>query len=330
MTPETGPAREEGATASGTGPAAGNGGLGARIAAAVSRGLAFVLAAQEADGSWTEWDLPPGPSREWATAHTGMRLAQLGPAHRPAVAEPLGRAADWLLDHRAAAGGWGYNAVVDPDADSTAQALLLLAAAGRSAPAGACAFLARHQRPDGGFATYLPSPLAGSWSRSHAEITPIALLALRAHGGLPPDRLADGLAWLRRARREDGLWNSFWWSTPLVATEAALGCLAVLGVHEPLPQWTATDNLEAALLLSITAAWGRAPAIERLTHALLETQRDDGSWQCPPRLRVTDRACDRPWELPDAGPLFADPHRLHGTAIALAALATATAPDPAS
>jgi Prenyltransferase and squalene oxidase repeat len=302
--------------------------LGEQIAAAVSRGLSFVLAAQDAEGAWTDWALPPGPSADWTTAHVGLRLSGLGPSHRGPLAEPLGRAARWLLYRQTAAGGWGYNQAVEPDADTTAQALLFLAAAGQSAPSKACAFLARHQQPDGGFATFLPDPLIGSWGLSHPEVTPAALLALRAHpGGLPADSLARGLTWLRRARRPDGLWNSFWWSTPIPATEVNLALLAALGTPEPLPpalaRWTPTDSLETALLLSVTAAAGSSPRLEQLVQRLLADQRDDGSWMSAPRLRITARACERPWDAAESSPLFADPQRLHGTVTALAALSTA-------
>jgi hypothetical protein len=302
--------------------------LGAEIAAALSRGLSFVLAAQDAEGAWTDWALPPGPSPDWTTAHVGLRLSGLGPPHRAALAEPFGRATRWLLSRQAAGGGWGYNRAVEPDADSTAQALLLLAAAGQSASPEACAFLARHQQPDGGFATFLPDGLTGSWGLSHPEITPVAILALRAYpGGLPEGSLARGLAWLRRARRPDGLWNSFWWSTPLPATEVSLAFLAALGTPEPPPHplalWTPADSLEAALLLSITAAAGPSPRLEQLARRLLTDQADDGSWKSAPALRITARDCERPWEAAVSGPLFADPQRLHGTATALAALSKA-------
>jgi Prenyltransferase and squalene oxidase repeat len=302
--------------------------LGAEIAAALSRGLGFVLAAQDADGVWTDWALPPGPSADWTTAHVGLRLSGLGPPHRGALSEPLGRAARWLLSRQVAGGGWGYNRAVEPDADSTAQALLFLAAVGQSALPDACAFLARHQQPDGGFATFLPDALTGSWGLSHPEITPVALLALRACPSSPPEgSLARGLAWLRRARRPDGLWNSFWWSTPLPATEVSIAFLASLGTPEPPPptlaRWTPADSLEAALLLSITAAAGPSPRLEQLTRRLLSDQADDGSWKSAPALRVTARDCERPWEAAEPGPLFADPQRLHGTATGLAALSKA-------
>jgi hypothetical protein len=287
-----------------------------------------VLASQDAEGVWTDWALPPGPSPYWTTADVGLRLSGLGPPHRAALAEPLAHAARWLTTQQAAGGGWGYNRAVEPDADSTSQALLFLAAAGRSAPPEASAFLARHQQPDGGFATFLPDALVGSWGLSHPEITPVALLALRASpGGLPEASLARGLAWVRSARRPDGLWNSFWWSTPLPATEVSLAFLAALGTPEPPPPALArripADSLETSLLLSITAAAGPSLRVEELARRLLAEQADDGSWESAPALRVTARECERPWEAAEPGPLFADPGRLHGTATALAALTKA-------
>ena len=54
--------------------------LGAEIAAALSRGLRFVLAAQDAQGAWTDWALPPGSSPDWTTAHVGLRLSEPWPA----------------------------------------------------------------------------------------------------------------------------------------------------------------------------------------------------------------------------------------------------------
>jgi hypothetical protein len=301
--------------------------LDVEMTAALSRGLGFVLAAQDAEGAWIDWALPPGPSPDWTTAQVGLRLSGLGLRHNTALADALGRAARWLLARRTAGGGWGYNQAVEPDADSTAQALLFLAAT-QPAPLEACAFLARHQQVDGGFATFLPDALIGSWGLSHPEITPVALLGLRAYAGcLSEYSLARGLAWIRRARRPDGLWNSFWWSTPLVATEVNLAFLTALETPEPLPaalaRWHPNDSLEVALLLSIAAAAGRSPRLEQLARRLLAEQLDDGSWKSTPALRITARDCERPWETAASGPLFADQQRLHGTVTALAALAKA-------
>jgi hypothetical protein len=302
--------------------------LASDIATALSHGLEYMLAAQDASGAWTDWELPPGPSPDWTTAHVGLRLAGLGEPYYVQLAEALRRAARWLLSRQAPGGGWGYNQAVEPDSDSTAQAVLLFAGTGHLPPQEACAFLVRHQRQDGGFATFLPDALNGSWGISHAEITPVALLALRAFpNALPEHGLARGVEWLRHARRPDGLWNSFWWTTPLVATEWSLSFLDAVGTPVPrsaaLEQWAATDSLETALLLSIAAAAGTSRRLERLAQRLLADQASDGSWKSAPALRITARDCERPWEAANTGRLFVDQRRLHGTATVLAALSKA-------
>jgi hypothetical protein len=297
------------------------------LSAARTRGLDFVLSAQDGDGAWTDWALPPGTAPDWTTAYVGLRLSRVDPADGAALSDALRRAASWLVSRQASSGGWGYNRIVDQDADTTSQTLLFLAALGLPAPPGACEFLGRHQQPDGGFATFLPDGLMGSWGASHAEITPVALLALRAQCALSDDGLARGVDWIRRARRPDGLWNSFWWSTPLPATEVSLAFAAALGTPEPPPpaldRWNPADSLETALLVSIMAPTGTSARFEQLVRKLLDDQADDGSWQSAPALRITARDCERPWETAASGPLFADPQRLHSTATALAALSTA-------
>jgi hypothetical protein len=302
-------------------------GLRDDIEAAVTRGLGFVLGHQDVAGSWTDWELPPGPSPDWTTAYVGFRLSGLGLPFRPGLVGRLDQAARWLLGRRFADGGWGYNETVESDADSTALAVLFLASAGCPAPDEAYAHLSRFQQPDGGFSTFIPDGLTGSWGLSHPEITPVVLLALRTRpNGAQEDVLARGLAWIRRARRTDGTWHSFWWSTPLPATEANLALLAALGTPERPPaalaQWDPGDSLEAAHLLSISAAAGPSGRVETLARRLIAEQAADGSWQSAPALRVTSRNSARPWEEPTPGPLFADPRRLFGTATAVGALGT--------
>jgi hypothetical protein len=298
------------------------------IETAIFRGLGFVLAQQDREGSWTDWALPPGSSSEWTTAHIGFRLSGLGGPFRREVAEPLDRAARWLLAHRFPDGGWGYNPAVESDADSTALAILFLTASGHPRPREAYDHLRRFQRPDGGFSTFLPDGLMESWGRSHPEIAPVALLALQTDpSGVPAEVTARGLDWILRARRGDGAWNAFWWSTPLPASEANLVLLAALGSPEEVPavlrRWETDDSLEAAHLLSITAAAGCAERIDDLARQLIDGQDGDGVWQGRPALRIPPRNCERPWDEEVSGPLFADPMRLFTTATAIGALSKA-------
>ncbi|MGB8814018.1 MAG: prenyltransferase/squalene oxidase repeat-containing protein [Paracoccaceae bacterium] len=299
-----------------------------QIDAALQRGLAFLLARQAPDGGWTDWALPPGASRDWTTAYVGHRLAALRAPMGAALQAPLARAARWLLARRGAGGGWGYSPAVEEDADSTAHAILFLAALGTPAPAAALASLRRYQRDDGGFSTFLPDGLTGSWGISHPEITPVALTALRtAPGILSAADESRALAAIHRARRADGLWDSFWWASPLPACEANLACLAGLGLPEappePLRRLAPNDALQVALLLSLSADRAAPARLASLTRTLLAAQMADGAWQAAPSLRIPPRKCSHPWEAPDGSALYADPERLFTTATVLAALGKA-------
>ena len=298
-----------------------------QIDAALRRGLDFVLAGQAPDGSWTDWALPPGPSPDWTTAYVGFRLGALRAPHRAVVEAPLDRAAVWLCS-RLRSDGWGYSEAVEADADSTSLAILFLAALRAAAPAAAYVALRRHQRNDGGFSTFLPDELMGSWGSSHPEITPVAVLALRTGPGflLATDE-ARALASIRRVRRPDGLWDAFWWESPLPACEANLACLAAVGrpevPPEPLGRLTPEDPLQTALLLSLSAAREEPARLLGLADGLIASQSEDGSWRAAPSLRIPSRSCLRPWQAPGARPLYSDPRRLFTTATALAALGAA-------
>ncbi len=123
---------------------------------AVRRGVRYLLAGQEPDGSWFgRW----GANHVYGTGAVvpALVVAGVGSGH-PAVR----RAADWLLRHQNDDGGWGEDlrSYRDPTwlgrgvstASQTAWALLALHAAGvRRTPAVARAldWLARTQLPDG-------------------------------------------------------------------------------------------------------------------------------------------------------------------------------------
>ncbi len=124
---------------------------------AVRRGVAWLLRAQEADGSWFgRW----GANYVYGTGAVVPALIAAGVLpSKPSI----GRALDWLISHQNADGGWGEDLRSYADsrwagrgestASQTAWALLaLLAAGGEDALAAAergVAWLAASQRPDG-------------------------------------------------------------------------------------------------------------------------------------------------------------------------------------
>jgi squalene-hopene/tetraprenyl-beta-curcumene cyclase len=122
---------------------------------ACQRGLAWLLASQEAGGSWFG---------RWGANHvygTGAAVPALVAAGVAPDAGPVRRAVDWLERHQNEDGGWGEDlrSYVDPEwigrgastASQTAWALLALLAAGERSAAveRGVRFLVDTQRPDG-------------------------------------------------------------------------------------------------------------------------------------------------------------------------------------
>ncbi|MGE0360910.1 MAG: hypothetical protein AB7H93_06080 [Vicinamibacterales bacterium] len=299
----------------------------ARTAAVIAGALAYLARTQDADGAWSDWTLPPGPSRTWTTAYVGWRLSALRPASLPAP--DLDRAAVWLRAAVCADGGWGYAPATGPDADTTALATAFLRRRGIASPHGVARLLAHHQL-DGGFATYTRAWNHGAWTNSHLEVTATAVLALSGEPGVPPEALQSARRFLRQGRGPDGLWPSYWWTTPLYATEVALACLepdapdlrrrtigAVVDCHT-------TSGFASALQILCLMHLGADDLVRSRCAALRGLQLPDGSFPSAPVLRLTHRHVVHPWSAADAGPTFADEARTFSTATAVAALAATT------
>ena len=295
----------------------------------LAAGIGFLLAAQAADGSWRDWQLPPGESRTWPTAYVGFRLSGLAGPGAAMVAEPLRRAAEWLRTEEHAAGGWGYAPITGPDADSTALAAAFLYAQ-RAPSRRAARVLLAHQRADGGFATYTRTWSHGAWTISHPEITAAAILALVGDHWDAADALSRAIAYLRQVRRPDGLWPSYWWTSPLYATEVALAASGSADsactrqrTARAVREMAAPTCFELALQVLCLVHLGDHEGASACAAALSANQSADGSWPSGPVLRLTHRHVDQPWLAADAGPTFADEGRTFATVTAVAALQAA-------
>jgi hypothetical protein len=284
-------------------------------ASAIDRAVGFLLAAQDADGAWRDFNLLPGQAEAWTTAYVGQRLLTiLGPRH-PALAA----AVRFLERAHEPGGGWGYNRRCPPDADSTAVAILFLETAGAPAAPVDFAALARFQHESGGFRTY-QRKIDDGWGLPHPEVTATALRALSLR--LPSDhhRIRSGLAWLERRLSERAA--AYWWPSPLYLA------LEVERLRSRFPQ------LSPPAMAAPTAeiAFERALACERAllrregsasahARALLALQSADGGWPSTPILRVTDRRARDGAEPPAlASPVRADHRRSFVTATALSAV----------
>jgi len=300
-------------------------------------GVAYILSRQDDDGSWVDWQLPPGESRLWTTAFVGCKLRSLPEHLNPNIAPSIHTAARWLLHNRCDDGGWGYNPLVGSDADSTAYAILLLSQSAEPIPEASYTRLREFQGSDGGFSTYLPYDNPNSWTVSHPDVTPVALLALLTRYSRDEVFIQRGLDYALQQRTKAGLWNSFWWESFLYSTEANLSFLNAIGrfvdtadTKESLARMRSDKPFEVALQVSALLSSGiTAPEtelgglIDQYAHQLVTKQRGDGSWGTEPILRLTNRDCYEPWRSQESGMLFSDPNRLFTSSTVLAALSRA-------
>jgi len=283
---------------------------------ALEDGVRFLLAKQGGDGLWRDFLTPAGEASEWPT---GFVAAALQVARADAGA--LARTADRLVAAQHDDGGWGYNANVPSDADSTACVLLFLALAGRGASAWqrAASCLVRHQRrADGGIATYAAAGAirrfmgVGRWMRfdgwcsPQTEVTATAgrALAALARESSSPEATA---AWrFTRSRQcDDGSWGSYWWTSPHYATLQAVELALAYGEPDVARRaaawalrtqagdgmWSAAgaerSAFATALALSVLlAAEERGRPVERGVSRLVALQDEDGGWPSHPILRI--------------------------------------------
>ena len=297
---------------------------------AIGASLEYILTRQLADGSWVDWDLPPGASDIWTTAFVGCKLTSVDIGQNPKVNAAIRAASKWLLSSILDDTGWGYNASVGSDADSTAHAILFLSSQGCKVPLESYARLRQFQSPDGGFSTYCVCGQKSSWVVSHPDVSPVALLALLTKYSRNEPFITNGVEYIFRQRTSAGLWNSFWWNSLLYSTNANLSLLDALGASVETDGMLATlldfnpcNAFEAALQLecmSFTNSPSEGPRICQLVEQLLREQEPDGSWKSKPILRITKRDCFEPWDAPDPGLQFADPNRLFTTSTIVEAL----------
>jgi hypothetical protein len=269
---------------------------------AIEAALGFLLSAQDADGAWRDFDLPPGAAEAWTTAYAGRCVREAGSeASGAALARARG-----FLERQASVGGWAYNRTCPPDADSTAQALIFLSEPSLKHAAA----LARFFRPDGGARTYLWPPPGHGWGDAHPEVTATALRALLRW--LPSDHelIRRGIAWLS----PEG--EAYWWDAPhyLPLELLRLRALVPDSPVKALPDAPAPTAFDTALALECAVLRGSRGG--ELARALLRTQLGDGSWPAGNILRLPEPAGR-------GAAVHADRRRIFTTATALSALVQA-------
>jgi hypothetical protein len=278
--------------------------------AALEDGIQYLCRLQHDDGKWTDFQLPVGASDQWVTAYTGLALAQMGKSLRHDGALKAARqSAAWLLGNQHYDAGWGYNARVGPDTDSTAICLNLLKELGIGVRTADQDFLRQHWHVEGGFSTYRQD---NAWGRPHWDVTPLAYLSLAEKD--KHELRSQFLQALNDNRMAGNMWRSYWWRRPFYSTFITLETLDKLQISES--GWPPLDRAGAQLAIDNSFDLACFIGIEILRGAsreqlgphvrtLLKWQKRSGSWPGEANLRVTDRGCYAPWQSP-SGAYFSD------------------------
>lgn len=286
---------------------------------AVARALSFLEGHQEPNGRLRGFLLHPGASTHWITAHVAWVLEEVPEA------EPLcRRAGEYLEDRGRERAGWGYNARVAVDNDSSAQAAMVLHRFGVRVTEEWLSELCDSRCEGGGFSTYRVGPgRRGTmgWQAAHPDVTCAVVSMLGRIGGWE-DVIGRAQHWLRE-QLVDGALPSYWWrGFPYgLWVQARAGLepeLAAVQAKQLLPGVQSCPDLPLLLVATMTGGTIDeldTPAVE----VLVSGQRSDGSWSCEPCLRVTHQ--DHHSSGTNApGRLYADRRRVYSTAHAIEAL----------
>jgi squalene cyclase len=286
--------------------------------AVLERGIEFLTSRQGKDGLWRDFLTPAGEASLWPT---GYIAGSLRTTRSRACSDALHRAAKALIAQQDAAGGWGYNENVPPDADSTACALLFLAGVDcpETTRLRAMSCLQRHQNPNsGGIATYYDAgPIrrfmgVGRWMRFHGWCQPnteVTAMAGRAAAAIEscPQEITLNAAWdfVRSRQREDGSWSSYWWASPHYATLQSVEFAVLMGGDDVVRRaglwalrnqnadgaWNLPNGPNSAFATALSLSILRRakvdqPSIERAVQALSTMLELDGGWPSDPILRI--------------------------------------------
>lgn len=270
---------------------------------AVERGVKMLLTSAEPGGLWKDYELPVGTSSAWVTAYVANALldARSLLSDTGELDDACGRARNEIRARFRPGEGWGYHERVEPDADSTALAVLFLQRVGIDDSAARAALL-HFRRSDGGYGTFVRTDERNAWGHTHADVLPTVLRAFEERDGdlvLPH-------------RHPAGFWRSYWWHSDVYATEACLRLLSECGRRNECersrswllecatPSGAFEEALSAAALATLQPDEPVQETQTSLLLSLLESQRNDGSWPAGARLRITLPACARPWDAPSA------------------------------
>ncbi|BAV05932.1 Squalene-hopene cyclase C-terminal domain-containing protein [Filimonas lacunae] len=275
------------------------------IRSAIEKGRAFLAAAMQGDGSWTDFLTNAGLGRNWITAYVAMNLAEAGE-----VAVIPDKAAE-LLNSSHFKGA--FNDQIKEDGDSLNFLVGYLNSSKGTVSNNLWQDWRSFCNDAGGWRTYQDADVlkrilgledvadVSGWLSAKSCVSAAALYVLAKQDG-------DSVLYHRTAgflmneQMPEGYWKSYWWSSPVYATAFALQALSVSRTYQQAcakaadwlksqqaanGAWSSDIVVEEsplytamamkALLCYNTSLYDNS--IRQACKWLLDNQTTDGSWQ---------------------------------------------------
>jgi Squalene-hopene cyclase C-terminal domain/Prenyltransferase and squalene oxidase repeat len=326
----------------------------------IFKALEFIENHQNEDGNWEDMPVNGSFSGYWTIGYVLYSIRNLKGLHQININKSI----KYLQDKDTIIYPYFQNWI--EDADSTNFALLGLAA-NDTFPKHEYQELFNYQLHDGGITTYNDGDRLYSFVKSDSAVKDVSgwtqsfvcvsaatllLIADKAEYDTQKDLLTQ---YLLAQQNKDGLWYSYWWTSPIYATSLVIQANAKMN-HDLLNDACKlalskimqnqqpngafgddflTDHLfYTAMIISAVCVKNSylekyQPQVLKAIQWLLENQMTDGSWQSAVSLRIPPADCLNPaevenWRKSDLGQnaLIEDIHRIITTATVLDALAS--------
>lgn len=299
-----------------------------RVTNQLRASVIWLLAAQDDDGAWREYECSVGQSTSWTTALTLMCLSFVkGDDLEQLTASVKHRACGFLRRAMRPTGGWGYNEDVAEDCDAIAHAVLALRLNGFDVPQRSLSRLLDYEVAPGAFRTFADRGSRHSWGTVHPEVGAVAAIALSDEG-----RMARVWASLESEIEQFGVWTSFWWNHPVYPTFTALWLRSEMTEPSPLSAKVRSviensvgfDEVAHAALSGLIAV--KVGSVELATKALdvlAARQLEHGGWPGSAFVRLPEPNCTSEWRdrKPLPGLCVVDKKGILTTALAVRFLA---------
>jgi len=191
----------------------------------INKAIKYIEKKQNIDGSWNEILNSSGVSDTWATGFVLSFISQ-NQVVQEFNKNTIHKSVNFLSKLN---GNWGYNKSWINDCDSTSFSLLALLLNGETNLEEYLYAWVKLQKESGGFSTYssphtLVSSLnqkditsADGWLSEHVCVSSVAFLLLCKLGSYP-DEKHKLFKWLLSQRNNNGLFNSYWWTSDLYSS----------------------------------------------------------------------------------------------------------------